>query len=201
MLSRSFVPALCSLWLKAHFAARREEHRGADYQHRSEHEHEHPKSWFSSAFERWEAMISTAIAGYVRLLDQVMKQRALVLGGGFALLLIVVLGFGSQLRREFFPEVDAGAFEIYVRGKTGLRIEETEKRIARVEAFLKEKLGDDLELVISEIGVVADWSAAYTPNSRPDGFRGQGPTQARSATLGPRMRPSVATGLCRYVAI
>jgi len=80
---------------------------------------------------------------------------------------LVVLGVGSQLRREFFPEVDAGAFEIYVRGKTGTRIEESEKRIAHVEEFLKERLGEDLELVISELGVVADWSAAYTPNSGP----------------------------------
>jgi multidrug efflux pump subunit AcrB len=39
--------------------------------------------------------------------------------------------------------------------------------VAEVEGFLKEKLGDDLELLISEIGVVADWSAAYTPNAGP----------------------------------
>ena len=28
-------------------------------------------------------------------------------------------------------------------------------------------IGDDLELIISEIGVTADWSAAYTPNAGP----------------------------------
>ena len=33
--------------------------------------------------------------------------------------------------------------------------------------MVHEKLGKDVELVISEIGVVADWSAAYTPNSGP----------------------------------
>jgi multidrug efflux pump subunit AcrB len=77
------------------------------------------------------------------------------------------LGLGSRLRREFFPEVDAGAFEMYVRARSGTRIEETEKRIAAVEKVVHEKVGDDVELVISEIGVVADWSAAYTPNSGP----------------------------------
>lgn len=71
------------------------------------------------------------------------------------------------MRREFFPEVDAGAFEIYVRARTGTRIEETEKRVAEVEKAVREQIGDDLELVISELGVVADWSAAYTPNSGP----------------------------------
>src|SRR5439155_15838999 len=88
-------------------------------------------------------------------------------GAAVVLLAIVVLGFGSQLKREFFPEVDAGAFEIYVRAQPGTSIEETERRIAQVEKFIEEQLGDDLELHISEIGVVADWSAAYTPNAGP----------------------------------
>src|SRR5581483_5666731 len=35
------------------------------------------------------------------------------------------------------------------------------------EAYVKERLGSDLQLVISEIGVVADLSAAYTPNAGP----------------------------------
>jgi multidrug efflux pump subunit AcrB len=166
LLSRSFVPALCSLWLKAH-GPRGEVHHGIDYQHRAPHENEPPKGWLGQTFERWEALVSAGIAGYVKLLTLVMKRRALVLVGGFALLLAVVLGLGSQLRREFFPEVDAGAFEIYVRAKTGVRIEENEKRIAQVEGFIKDQLGEDLELVISELGAVADWSAAYTPNSGP----------------------------------
>ena len=94
-------------------------------------------------------------------------MRLLTVAAAVVLLVAVVIGLGSQLRREFFPEVDAGAFEIQVRAKTGTRIEETEKRIAEVETVVREKIGDDLELLISELGVVADWSAAYTPNSGP----------------------------------
>ena len=77
------------------------------------------------------------------------------------------VGLGTQLRREFFPEVDAGAFEMYVRAASGTRIEETEKRIAKVEKFVRKTIGEDLEIIISELGVVADWSAAYTPNAGP----------------------------------
>ena len=66
---------------------------------------------------------------------------------------------------KFFPEVDAGAFEIFVRAQSGTRIEETEERIARVEELVKEKTGEDLELVISELGLTANWSAAFTPNA------------------------------------
>src|SRR5262249_4036419 len=85
----------------------------------------------------------------------------------FALLIAVLGGLGSRLRREFFPEVDAAAFEIYVRARSGTRIEETEKRVAAVEADVKNKLGNDLETEVNENSVVADWSAAYTPNSGP----------------------------------
>ena len=72
------------------------------------------------------------------------------------------------LRREFFPEVDAGSFEMYVRAPSGLRIEETEKRIEAVEDFVRKTIDEeDLQLILSEIGVTSDWSAAYTPNAGP----------------------------------
>ena len=48
-----------------------------------------------------------------------MRRRGLVIGAAVVLLVAVVVGLGSQLRREFFPEVDAGAFEMYVRGAIG----------------------------------------------------------------------------------
>ena len=72
------------------------------------------------------------------------------------------------MRREFFPEVDAGAFEMYVRAPSGTRIEVTEKRIKEVEDFVRKTIDeDDLQLIVSELGVTADWSAAYTPNAGP----------------------------------
>ena len=72
------------------------------------------------------------------------------------------------MRRDFFPEVDAGAFEMYVRAESGLRIEETEKRIKAVEDFVRKTIEhEDLQLVLSEIGVTSDWSAAYTLNAGP----------------------------------
>ena len=166
LLSRSLVPALCALWLRGH-PARGEGHPGLDYADRDEHEHRLRTSWIARTFERWEALLDRGIKQYTRLLGSLMNRRLWIVGAGAVLLVVVVVGIGSQLRREFFPEVDAGAFEIYVRGKTGTRIEETEKRIADVEATVKATVGKDLEILISEIGVVADWSAAYTPNAGP----------------------------------
>ena len=38
---------------------------------------------------------------------------------------------------------DGGAFEIYARAASGTRIEETEKRVAKVEAFVRKTIGED----------------------------------------------------------
>ena len=166
ILSRSFVPAMCMLWLRSH-GPLHEEHLGKDYEHRNPQEYGPPTNIFSRLFARWEALINFFISGYVSVLQTVMRRRGLVLALAGGLLVATIVGLGSQLRREFFPEVDSGAFEIYVRAKTGTRIEETEKRIIEVEKFVRSRIGEDLDLVISELGVVADWSAAYTPNAGP----------------------------------
>ena len=81
---------------------------------------------------------------------------------------MVLFCYGWILRKEFFPAVDSGAFEMVMRGPSGLRIEKTEEFVAKAEEMLRETIGEhDLQLIISEIGVVADWSAAYTPNAGP----------------------------------
>ncbi len=97
-----------------------------------------------------------------------MRNRILTVAIGFSLLAVTIVFLWPVLRKEFFPEVDAGSFEIYVRAPSGLRIEETEKQIALVENFVRKVIDkEDLQLVLSELGVTSDWSAAYTPNAGP----------------------------------
>ena len=167
VLSRSFVPALCSLWMKPHAAHPQDNNHDEDYQHRSAHEHGANRRGLGRLFARWEAALDSAIRLYVRALNVVMRRRLLMVLGAVGLLAVVLVGLGLQLRREFFPEVDAGAFEIFARAPTGTKIEDTEKHIAQVENYIRAKLKDDLKLIISELGVVPDWSAAYTPNAGP----------------------------------
>ncbi|MBN9118838.1 MAG: efflux RND transporter permease subunit [Planctomycetes bacterium] len=163
-LSRTFVPARCATWLRSHGHKPVESHT-FDYEHRNEHENAPPKGVLGRLFERWEAVIDAGIARYTRLLAAALGARGAVIATAFGLLALVVVLLGPRLRREFFPEVDAGAFEVFVRAPSGTRLEETEKRVARVEERVKETAGGDLELVISEIGLTPNWSAAYTPNA------------------------------------
>ncbi len=152
-LSRTLVPSLSSRWLKPHVLHETHEATG--------------RSRKRTLFDRWEALIDRAIARYTLALDVVLKHRWLTVATAIGLFVCCLVFLGPHLRREFFPEVDAGAFEIYARAPSGTRIEVTEGKIANVEEFVRSTLGDDMQLIISEIGVVADLSSAYTPNAGP----------------------------------
>ncbi len=153
ILSRSFVPARCAAWLKPHETG---------------HDRPHRRGLVGKMFGRWEAFLDVGIRFYVRLLNRVMKMRLLTVGSAVTALALVLVTLGPSLRREFFPEVDAGSFELAVRAAAGTRIEVTEKRIVDVENLIREQLGEhDLKMIISEIGVTPDWSSAYTPNAGP----------------------------------
>ncbi|MBS0205516.1 MAG: efflux RND transporter permease subunit [Planctomycetes bacterium] len=152
LLSRTFVPVRCALWLRSH-------HTG--------HHADHSRSALQRMFGAWEALIEACIRWYCRRLDWVMKRRLITVFVSVVILVGVVVSLVPIMRREFFPEVDAGAFEVYVRAPSGTRIEITEKSVEAVENAIREKIEHDLQLLVSEIGLVPDWSAAYTPNSGP----------------------------------
>jgi multidrug efflux pump subunit AcrB len=160
ILSRSFVPCFSALLLAPH----------------SHGEGHAPQGRIARMFARWEAVIDRGVAVYVRILDVFLRNRMKTMIGSFVLFAVVVAGMYPILRRDFFPEVDAGAFEIYVRGRAGLRIDRpegddgdcTEKTVSQIEGVIRQMIPKhDLDLFISELGVTPDWSAAYTPNAGP----------------------------------
>jgi multidrug efflux pump subunit AcrB len=67
---------------------------------------------------------------------------------------------------SFFPRTDAGQFVINVKAPTGTRVELTERYVKSVEAIVKQVVKpEDLDTVVSNIGVMADLSALFTPNA------------------------------------
>ncbi|HEX3726523.1 MAG TPA: efflux RND transporter permease subunit, partial [Pirellulales bacterium] len=152
LLSRSLVPSFSALLLKGH---------DAGHGHAS-------RNPIAIAFHKWEALIDRGIAWYVRGLNFVLRHRVPTVAVAFALLFGALIIIGPNLRREFFPEVDAGSFEIAVRAPSGTRIELTEQAIGEIEGEIRKVIPQhDLEIIVSEMGVTPDWSAAYTPNSGP----------------------------------
>ncbi|HJT34824.1 MAG TPA: efflux RND transporter permease subunit [Pirellulales bacterium] len=149
LLSRTLVPAAAVSWLK----------ESKDY----DKENAGP---IRRAFQKWQTWVERATERYVQALDAVLAHRVAAVLVAFATLVLVVGALVLPMRREFFPEVDGGAFEIFVRAPSGTRLEATNDRIDQVERFIREKIPEkDLRLLLSEIGATPDWSSGYTKNS------------------------------------
>jgi len=158
ILSRTLVPSFSAFLLKGHA-------------HDEQGQKVASRNPIARAFRAWEAFIDRGIALYVRGLNFVLRWQYTTIFVGYGMLAVVLVVFAPILRRDFFPEVDSGAFEMIMRGPTGLRIdtdEGTEGLVEDAEKFVRDTIPEhDLELIVSELGVTADWSAAYTPNAGP----------------------------------
>jgi multidrug efflux pump subunit AcrB len=123
------------------------------------------KSWFSHQHHKIEAFLNHVTRRYEALLAWALAHRRQVLTV-VALLFVGSLFLTFGIGREFFPQVDAGQITLYVRTPSNLRLDASEKRIIGVEKFLEEHIpASEREMIVSEIGLDPDWSAAYTANS------------------------------------
>ncbi len=87
----------------------------------------------------------------------------IALSGAFVLSLTIFPFLGVA----FFPQTDAGQFTINMKAPTGSRIEVTSEYVAKIEDLIRQTVGPDLKMVVSNIGVVPDFSALYTNNAGP----------------------------------
>ncbi len=113
------------------------------------------------------------------LFGRVVNLRYAVLFVAIVLLVGAGLTF-MTMGRELFPAVDSNQFAIYVRLPSGTRIENTERVVAEIERNIMDVIGQpdpdpsnerypdsNMRILISNIGVLMDWPAAYTPNNGP----------------------------------
>jgi multidrug efflux pump subunit AcrB len=150
VLSRTFVPALCAKWLGGHALPGRE--------HASQ-------GWGGRLHQPIEVVLRFITRKYERLLARALAHRVLVLTL-VGLLFVGSLALFFGIGQEFFPQIDAGQITVFLRCPAGTNIEASEKRVAEVEKFIQEQIpAHERQMVISELGLVPDWSAAYTPNS------------------------------------
>ena len=122
--------------------------------------HSEKSTWFQDRFERFRH-------GYAKILPYVLERRRIVF-----VIALVLFAFTFILYpfvgKELFPAQDVGHLSLKVRMQSGTRIEKTEKRMAAIEEALKEVIPEaEIQTVVSNIGVLYDWPAAYTPNAGP----------------------------------
>jgi multidrug efflux pump subunit AcrB len=115
---------------------------------------------FSHRFER----LLVWYEGRVRV---ALKRPALVVVAITALFAVSLILY-PFLGVAFFPRTDAGQFVMNVKAPSGSRIEVTTTEVNRIEALVRRVVEPrDLELVVSNIGLVPDFSALYTSNAGP----------------------------------
>ncbi len=158
ILAITLVPAYCAKFLR-----KRSDSQEAASQHRSN-----------------QGAAGVIARTYKLLLQRLLSVRYLVVLAAGAAFIIAVLLMTRYMGRELFPQVDSGQISIFVRMPTGTRIEETEKRVQEIEKVIISLIGEpdpgfavgketnpnsNLQLLVSNIGVLMDWPAAYTPNT------------------------------------
>ncbi len=164
LVAMTVIPLFCSRFLKAvpHTAG-----------HGEEHEYGIEPTTAASA-SRWDRFNAGFNRTFNRLLDfyEYWVRRAVqrpgltvaMLSGAFVLSLAIY----PLLGLAFFPQTDAGQFTINLKVPTGTRIEVTEQYVASVEDLIRHTIdAKDLKMVVSNLGVVPDFSALYTTNAGP----------------------------------
>jgi multidrug efflux pump subunit AcrB len=152
VVAMTVIPLFCSRFLKGVHR----EHGATKSEERS------PGGRFNAWFNR---MFRGVLDFYERWVRRALKRPALTV----ALLMCIFfasLGIYPFLGRAFFPQTDAGQFTLNIKVPTGSRIEVTDRYVAKIEDLIRQVIPpSDLKMIVSNIGVVNDFSSLYTTNS------------------------------------
>ncbi len=164
VVAMTVIPLFCSRFLKAvHHTP----------EPKKEDEYEIPPastaghSWMDRFNARFNRMFNSVLDFYERWVRRALERPGLtvVLLSG---LFFVSLAIYPLLGLAFFPKTDAGQFTINLKVPTGTRIEMTDQYMAKVEDLIRHEVeAKDLKRIVTNIGVVPDFSALYTTNSGP----------------------------------
>jgi hydrophobic/amphiphilic exporter-1 (mainly G- bacteria), HAE1 family len=164
VVAMTVIPLFCSRYLKAMPA-------GGGHDQKGEYEIEPVSAVGKSWWDRFNA-------GFNRMFNKVLDfyeywvRRAVIRPGLTVIVLSGVflssLAIYPLLGLAFFPLTDAGQFTINLKVPTGTRIEVTEQYVAKVEELIRRTVdAKDLKIIVSNIGVVPDFSSLYTTNAGP----------------------------------
>ena len=136
-LSRTLVPTMVMYLLKGH-----------------EHDMHKEKTGFFSRFQQgFERKFEEARSQYRSILESAMEHRSLFVTTflGFCVLSCALVFF---VGRDFFPKVDAGQIRLHVRGRSGLRIEETARLVDQIEQEIRRNIPQrETKTILDNIGL------------------------------------------------
>jgi multidrug efflux pump subunit AcrB len=168
VVAMTVIPLFCSRFLKAVPHApqhQQKENQNQEYEVEPTAAADH--SWWDRFNAGFNRMFNKVLDFYEYWVRRALTRPGLtvaVLSGVF----LASLAIYPLLGLAFFPKTDAGQFTINLKVPTGTRIENTEQYVARVERLIHQKVDPkDLKMVVSNIGVVPDFSSLYTTNAGP----------------------------------
>ncbi len=150
-VAMTVVPLFCAKLIKLRQA---DEELGDDFTFRWGNAGKMFNKYFDKIVGKYDRTLSTA------LLKPIATLAGLV---GISLLAFALYPF---LGVSFFPRTDPGQFVINLKAPSGTRVELTEDYVNRVEQIIRSIVPkDELQIIVSNIGITTDFSAIYTPNS------------------------------------
>ena len=125
------------------------------------------KSWWARFNEGFNRQFNNVLDVYERSVRWALRRPAMTVVALFGVF-VASLGIAPLLGVSFFPRTDAGQFTINMKAPTGSRIELTDQFVGRVEKLIQKTVEpEDFHMVVSNVGVVNDFSSLYTSNSGP----------------------------------
>ncbi|HUX80158.1 MAG TPA: efflux RND transporter permease subunit [Alphaproteobacteria bacterium] len=117
----------------------------------------HFSTWFDRKF-------NNLLNSYDRSVRKTLERPK---GTLILLLLGILLSFGliPFIGISYFPLTDSGFFIINIKAPTGTRVEVTAQEVKKVEDIVRRIAGNDVEMIVSNIGITPDFTAMYTSNT------------------------------------
>ena len=122
----------------------------------------------SGGLNAWFNRLFTHLLDYYERWVRRALRRPVFTIGALAGVFVASLAIYPLLGVAFFPQTDAGQFTINLKVPTGSRIEATDDYVAKVEDLARQVVDPaDFKMIVSNIGIVPDFSALYTTNAGP----------------------------------
>lgn len=165
LVAMTVIPLFCSRFLKAVPHAVEAHGRTKEYDIEPTASVDH--SWWEHFTTGFNRLFNRILDFYEVWVRRAVKRPALTVAALSAVFLLSMALY-PLLGLAFFPQTDAGQFTINLKVPTGTRLEVTEQYVAKVEDLIRHEIDPkDLKMIVSNVGVVPDFSALYTTNAGP----------------------------------
>jgi multidrug efflux pump subunit AcrB len=152
IFAMTVVPLYCATFIRLH--------------HEEPHGQTVKSTYFARIVTGFNAYFAKLLLFYDKWVQKALdrpKRSLAIIVGGIAVVLVALFPFVGT---SYFPRTDPGQFVIDIKAPTGTRLEVTDNYIAKVEDVIRQVVSrDDLDMIVSNIGITPDLSAIYTSNS------------------------------------